>query len=97
MSTNTFSDPGRRKINWNCMRSHCILKKLWRALIYFCVFLKDRVFSSSPQTIPELKARIREIVQGIPQNMLVKVGESLANSVQQYIDENVGHLHDVIF
>ena len=60
-------------------------------------FLKDRVFQWRIMTIQELKQAIVDEVAAIDEDLRRRVYGNFQTRLQQCIDVNGGHLHDVIF
>lgn len=60
-------------------------------------YLKSKVYANKPQTIDQLKENIRNEIASITPDILKKVMDNAAIRVQCCIEENGGHLKDVIF
>ena len=60
-------------------------------------YLKEKVFSSRPHTLEELKLRIREEIAAIPLEMCLRAAENFRHRLQQCIDADGHHLPDTIF
>lgn len=59
--------------------------------------LKSKVYSSRPATTEELKAKIREVIAGIPIETLRRTMHNFSNRLQECLRRNGAHLQDVIF
>jgi hypothetical protein len=55
------------------------------------------VYETRPANIDELKRRIQECIQGIPNKMLRRVMTSLPSRLKECIERNGGHLQSVIY
>ena len=64
---------------------------------YLWGFLKSRVYAEKPCTLEELKTAIRENIQEIGKETLVKVEANFRKRLQICARENGHHLSDVIF
>ena len=64
---------------------------------YLWGFLKSRVYAAKPRTLEELKTAIRENIQEIGEETLVKVEANFRNRLQICARENGHHLSDIIF
>ena len=64
---------------------------------YLWGFLKSRVYAAKPRTLEELKTAIRENIQEIGEETLVKVEANFRNRLQICACENGHHLSDIIF
>jgi len=60
-------------------------------------YLKDRVYRNNPRTIQQLKANIREEIEGISQETLRQVMIHALERARQCEEQNGGYLKDVIF
>lgn len=60
-------------------------------------YLKNKVFRERPRTLEELKARIRQEIERIPQQMLRNVMDNFRKRLQECIDRNGRHLNNIIF
>jgi len=64
---------------------------LWR-------YLKPQVLKApAPQTVQELKHRIQQEVKRIPAEMLQRVMGDVRKRLTECLEQNGGHLNDVIF
>jgi hypothetical protein len=80
------------------LRGECFYRKYHAALSDYILwgYLKDKVFSSAPRTLPELKKRIKESCAHVTRGMLIRV---LRNFVlrHQAVRESQGvHIEHVI-
>ena len=64
---------------------------------YLWGFLKSRVYAGKPGTLGELKTAIRENIQEIGEETLVKVEANIRKRLQICARENSHHLLDIIF
>ena len=60
-------------------------------------YLKARVYVNRPQSLDDLKDNIRQEIANIPGDMLVRVIENTRNRYMKCIDNEGGHLPDMIF
>lgn len=60
-------------------------------------YLKNKVFSGAINNLNELKNRITEEIEAIPEEMLQRVMVNFSQRLQACIAENGGHLKDFIF
>ena len=60
-------------------------------------FLKSRVYAAKLRTLGELKTAIRENIQQIGEETLVKVEANFRNRLQICAPENGHHLSDIVF
>jgi hypothetical protein len=60
-------------------------------------YLKGKVYATRPRNIEELKARIREEISNIPEDMLHRAMQSLRIRCEECVRKNKGHLDEVIF
>ena len=60
-------------------------------------YLKNRVYTTRPRTMDELKQRIQDEVRGIPTEMLQQAMGNLNGRLKERIRTGGRHLHDVIF
>ena len=63
---------------------------LWR-------YLKNRVYTTRPRTLDELKQRIQDEIRGIPAEMLQRAMENLNGRLKECLRRGGRHLQDVIF
>ena len=59
--------------------------------------LKERVFKSRPNTLPQLRERIIEEVNAIPRDMCERAVRNFKERLQQCVAANGRHLADIIF
>lgn len=59
--------------------------------------LKERVFKSRPNTLPQLRERIIEEVNAIPRDMCERAVRNFRERLQQCVAANGRHLADIIF
>jgi len=60
-------------------------------------YLKSQVFKApAPHTVQELKHRIQQEVKRIPVEMLQRVMSDVRKRLTKYLEQNGGHLNDVI-
>ena len=64
---------------------------------YLLGFLKSRVYAGKPRTLGNLKTAIRENIQEIGEEILVKVVTNFRKRLQIYARENGHYLSDIIF
>ena len=64
---------------------------------YLWGYLKSRVYAAKPRTLGELKTAIRENIQEISEETLVKVETNFRKRLQICARENGHHLSDIIF
>ena len=64
---------------------------------YMWEFLKSRVYAGKPRTLGELKTAIRENIQEIGEETLVKVEANFRKRLQICARKNGHHLPDIIF
>ena len=60
-------------------------------------FLKPRVYAAKPRTLGKLKTAIREYIQELGEETLVKVEANCRNRLQIFAHENGHHLSDKVF
>ena len=60
-------------------------------------YLKARVYVNRPQSLDDLKDNIRQEIANIPGVILVRVIENTRNRYMKCIDNEGGHLPDMIF
>jgi len=60
-------------------------------------YLKNRVYTTRPRTMDELKQRIQEEIRGIPTEMLQQAMGNLKGRLKECIRTGGRHLQDVIF
>jgi len=60
-------------------------------------YLKNRVYTTRPRTLDELKQRIQEEIRGIPAEMLHRAMGNLKGRLNECIRGGGRHLQDVIF
>jgi len=60
-------------------------------------YLKNRVYTTRPRTMVELKQRIQDEIRGIPAEMLQRAMGNLNRRLKECIRRGVHHLQDVIF
>ena len=60
-------------------------------------YLKNRVYTTRPRTLDELKQRIQEEIRGIPAEMLQRAMGNLNDRLKECIRRGGRHLQDVIF
>ena len=60
-------------------------------------YLKSKVFATRPDTIQELKERIRTEIRAITPLVLRRVSENLQNRLTQCVQNNGRHLPGIIF
>jgi hypothetical protein len=60
-------------------------------------YLKIKVFSHRPRSIDELKARIREEIDGISIEMLQRAMRNLRMRLEECLRREGGHLEDIVF
>ena len=59
--------------------------------------LKSQIYAAKPRTFGELKTAIRENIQEIGEETLVKVEDNFRNRLQTCAGENCHQLSDIIF
>ena len=60
-------------------------------------YLKNRVYTTRPRTLAELKQRIQEEIRGIPAEMLQRAMGKLNGRLKECIRRGGRHLQDIIF
>jgi len=61
-------------------------------------YLKSQVFkASAPHTVQEFKHQIQQAVKQIPVEMLHRVMGDIRKRLTECLEQNGGHLNDVIF
>ena len=60
-------------------------------------FLKPRVYAAKPHTLGKLKTAIRENIQELGEETLLKVEVNCRNRLQIFAHENGHHLSDKVF
>jgi len=60
-------------------------------------YLKNRVYTTRPRTMDELKQRIQDEIRGIPTEMLLQAMGNLNGRLKECICTGGRHLQDVIF
>ena len=60
-------------------------------------FLKERIYKKKPKTIDELKIRIIEEIDNIPQTMLVRVMKNFRERLEECFNNEGRHLNDTTF
>ena len=63
---------------------------------YLWGLLKDRVYESKPQTIPELKVAITQMIESISRDECGRVNENFARRVQVCLQRRGAHLEHVL-
>ena len=58
---------------------------------YFIGYIKDRVYQTVPRDIEELKQRIRDEFQRIPQDMIERACRSVPERLEIIVQNNGGH------
>jgi len=66
-------------------------------IFFLCGYLKNRVYTTRPRTLDELKQRIQDEIRGIPAEMLQRAMGNLNGRLKQCICSGGRHLQDVIF
>ena len=62
---------------------------------YMWGYLKDRVYSNNPQTIPDLKAAITAAIRAIPREECGRVIKSFARRIQMCLQRRGAHLEHI--
>ena len=70
---------------------------LYMCDFYLWGFLKSRVYAGKPRTLGELKTAIRESIQEMGEETLVKVEANFRKRLQICARDNGHHLSDIIF
>jgi hypothetical protein len=60
-------------------------------------YVKSKVYKTHSANIDDLKQRIRECLQGIPNAMLQHVMASMPSRLQECVEQQDGHLQGVVF
>ena len=60
-------------------------------------YVKDKVYANNPKTIPQLKAEIIRVMNGIEASLLESVIENLDKRIKICKKSRGGHLHDIHF
>jgi len=64
---------------------------------FLWVYLKGRVYTHKPRNLNELKDAIRQEVLTIHQQLLARAMDDLKRRIKNLIQEDVRHLHYIIF
>ena len=73
--------------------------KIWMWTMFICnnVHVKDKVYADAPQSIQELKEKIRAVIDKIEHQMYENVMENFMKRAWSCKLSHRGHMNDIIF
>lgn len=71
--------------------------QIWKFVIFFFKYLKEKIFKRCSHTLPEIEERIVEEANATPRDVWVRTVQSFRDRLQRCVANNGHHLEDIIF